>query len=73
MGYLQKVADNVKEEIQYCSCGTYLGQTGDPSFSGGKRVVVEEGSCQECKDRAAEREREVLEAQQIMGRLGVKQ
>lgn len=73
MGYLQKVADNYKEVMTFCDCGAYIGQTGDPSFSGGKRVVVDYGACQECKDRAAEREREVLEAQAIMGRLGTKQ
>ena len=66
MGYLEKLEKNKQDFMVYCSRGHFLKQSGDPSFSGGKTVVIDNspGECPEC-------DKEVLEAQSIMGRMGI--
>jgi hypothetical protein len=50
----------------YCSRGHYVKQSEPQSFSGGKTVVIDNdfGECPEC-------DKEVQEAQSILGRLGL--
>jgi hypothetical protein len=63
MGYLE----NQKEGYMvYCTRGHFIKQSDPQNFSGGKTVVIdnEYGECPEC-------DRDVLEAQQLMGRLGL--
>jgi hypothetical protein len=67
MGYLEKLEKNRDGFIEYCDCGKYLRQSDPQDFSGGKTIVVTPDECDECKVRA----QEILEAQQIMGRLGL--
>ena len=67
MGYLEKLERNRQDFMVYCSRGHFLRQSGDPTFSGGKTVIIEPdlGECPEC-------DQEVKEAQQLLGRLGTK-
>lgn len=63
MGYLE----NQKEGYMlYCVRGHFIKQSDPQNFSGGKTVVIdnEYGECPEC-------DRDILEAQQLMGRLGL--
>jgi hypothetical protein len=64
MGYLEKLERNRQEYMVLCSRGHFIRQSGDPSFSGGKTVVIDQemGECPEC-------DKEVQEAQKIMGRI----
>lgn len=62
-GYLEKLEKNKQDFIVYCDRGHYIRQSGDPSFSGGKTIIID-GECPEC-------DKEVLEAQAIVGRLGL--
>ena len=66
MGYLEKLEKNKQDFMVYCSRGHFLKQSGDTSFSGGKTVVIDDspGECPEC-------DKEILEAQSIMGRMGI--
>ena len=65
-GYLEKLEKNRTEFMVYCERGHYIKQTGPQDFSGGKTIVIDNvlGECPEC-------EKEVAEAQAIMGRLGI--
>jgi len=67
MGYLEKLERNRQDFMVFCSRGHFLRQSGDPTFSGGKTVIIDEapGECHEC-------DQEVREAQQLLGRLGTK-
>ena len=62
MGYLE----NLKDYMIYCSRGHFVRQSGDPSSSWGKTVIIDQeaGECPEC-------DQEVKEAQQLLGRLGI--
>jgi hypothetical protein len=66
MGYLEKVEKNRGGYILYCSRGHYIRQSDPQNFSGGKTVVIDNdfGECPEC-------DKEVKEAQALMGRLGI--
>lgn len=51
--------------ILFCEyCGEYISQSDPQNFSGRKTVIIDE-SCEKCKAK------EVQEAQQICGRLGI--
>jgi hypothetical protein len=65
MGYLEKLERNRQDFIVLCTRGHFIRQTGDPTFSGGKTVVIDQeaGECPEC-------DQEIAQAQFLMGRLG---
>ena len=66
-GYLEKMENGW---IMYCgNCMRYIKQSDPQNFSGGKTVVIDtdQDDCEDCKARA----QEVLEAQSLMGRLGL--
>ncbi len=55
--------------LLYCpECRQYLRQSDPQDFSGRKQVIIDDLPCEKC---TKQREEEVLEAQQIMGRLGL--
>ena len=66
MGFLDKLEKNRTGYMLYCSRGHFIKQSDPQGFSGGKAVVIDNdfGECPEC-------DREVLEAQAIMGRMGL--
>ena len=66
-GYLENLEKNRDGFIEFCDCGRYLRQSDPQNFSGGKTVIVTPGECEECKTRA----QEIVEAQALMGRLGL--
>jgi hypothetical protein len=60
--------------ILYCpSCKNYIKQSDPQNFSGRKSVIIDDEPCEACKKKQQEREEEIKEAQQIMGRLGTKE
>jgi len=65
MSYLEKLEKNREGYMLYCSRGHFIKQSDPQNFSGGKTVIIdnEQGECLEC-------EKEIKEAQEIMGRLG---
>lgn len=65
-GYLEKLEKNKQDFMVYCTRGHFIRQTGDPEFSGGKTIVIDNDyqECPEC-------EQEIKDAQEICGRLGV--
>ncbi len=55
--------------LLYCpDCSEYIGQSDPQDNSRGKSVVIDDEPCEKCKAKNAQ---EVLEAQSIMGRLGI--
>jgi len=55
--------------ILYCpDCGDYVSQSDPQDTTRGKSVVIDDEPCPDCKETRAQ---EVIEAQSIMGRLGV--
>ena len=55
--------------IRYCpDCREYIDQSDPQNFSGRKQVIIDDVPCEKC---TKQREEEVLEAQAIMGRLGL--
>ena len=67
MNFLEKLEKNRGGFIEYCDCGRYLRQSDPQDFSGGKNIIVTPSECEPCKKNI----QEAMEAQQIMGRLGV--
>ena len=55
--------------MMFCpDCSEYISQSDPQNFSGRKTVIIDDEPCAQCKAKTAQ---EVLEAQQICGRLGV--
>ena len=64
MGYLESLP---KGWVQYCTCGEYMKQSDPQGYSLRKTVVVFDNEfCPACI-----REQEIIEAQLILGRLGL--
>jgi hypothetical protein len=54
--------------ILYCpECQAYLRQSDPQNFSGRKQVIIDSMPCENCEER---HEKEINEAQDLMGRLG---
>lgn len=69
MGYLEMVERNHMGYVIYCpDCREYVKQSDPQHFSGGKQVIIDSEPCDKCK---AKNEQEILEAQSLMGRLGI--
>jgi len=57
--------------VLYCpECSEYVEQSDPQDDSRRKTVIIDDEPCEKCKEKT---EQEVQEAQQIMGRLGVKE
>ena len=68
MNYLEKLEKNREGWLLYCgTCNAYIKQSDPQDFSIGKQVIIESEGCENCKTHA----QEVLEAQSLMGRLGL--
>ena len=68
MGYLEKLEKSRGGWILNCgTCNSYIKQSDPQDFSGGKQVVIESEGCENCENRKAD----ILDAQRIMGRLGL--